>query len=706
MTRTTRTPAPDTGLDAFLAWAAAERGAALPVRPADAVLTLLALRGADRRSGVPEPTPELLRRVLLDDLPGLLWATPEERAAMPALVTALADHVRAARRLNAKRHERVLAVVLESMPAFERAMTDPRNLTWPRWYASLLRADGTDADDPEAVRGWLAAHARRPHADRPQLPSPVHRSDLTARTFAARTLLIEALLADDPAAGPDRLESLATELTDRWTAVGLGEALTGPHADLAPGPEDLPHLALADRMLDEHLDYFADSAVPLPPPPALPAPEEIRALLHAAPLPVALATGTAGEDLRELAERCGFPGPATVVWTQGTAQELTELGADILAGLVERIPSAAAPDEEYALDAAHILYTLYERGSTPESVARKASDLAGWKVAPEFEELPVPVPDSAPAAYSTPAAPELATLLALPDLTDTDRTELDGHAHALADLVDRLAQTGCVFRTGDAYGLTPLGSAVMRHILAGAGIAAPDHETAADWNAAETAAAVQHWPPAIAAATLTAWTTARGGTDEAWSELLNAVSAAKSADFPHTATPALFARLSLAAVPAAALRAALTDPVIGAYAHRLLHDRGEPAGEELVLLTARATRLLEDLDAHWTEDMRAFVTAAAENRDPDPVPTALIDAFDTAAAGWPGGPAALLEALAEAHPPTSLRVLQDLHDRHPDNGVANAAAHAVKWARTTKAANTPKTARTTKTARAARAGRR
>ncbi|WP_351222518.1 hypothetical protein [Streptomyces sp. NPDC002133] len=680
MTRTAPTAALNTGLDDFLAWAESERGAAPPARPADAVLTLLTLHGVDTRAGVPEPTPQLLVRVLHEDLPGVLAMTPDELAAMPGLLTALADRVKAARRLNAKRHARLIAVVDEALPEFERAMTDPRNLTWPRWYASLLRADGVDADDADAVRTWLAAHSRTPHADRPQLPAPLHRSAVTARTFVARTVLTEALLAQDPAAGPDRLERLAAELTDRWTATGLSDALAGPYAELAPGPEDLAHLALADRTRDEHLDYFADSGVPLPPPPAPPAPDAIRALLHAAPLPAALAAGTAGDDLREVAERCGFPGPATAVWTEGTPEELTELGADVLAALVERIPVAAGPEQEYAVDAAHILYTLYERGCTPDSVARKAADIAGWKVAPGLEELPVPVPESAPTAYSTPATAELTSLLSLPELTDADRAELDAHAHALAGLVDQLAETGCVFRTGDAYGLTPLGSAVMRHILTAGEVAAPDQEDVTAWDAAETVAAVQHWPPAIAAATLTAWTTARGGTDAAWSELLTAVSAAKSADFPNTATPTLFAHLDAAAVPVGALRAAVTDPVTGAYAHRLLAARHEPADEALVPVTARAALTLEDLDLLWTEDMRAFVAAAAENREPDPVPTAVLDAFDAAAAVWPGGAKALVRALADADPPTSARVLHDLRDRHPERAVRDAAAHTVKTA--------------------------
>ncbi|MEU7278574.1 hypothetical protein AB0A69_07260 [Streptomyces sp. NPDC045431] len=702
----TRTTALNTGRDDFLSWAETEQGVTLPLRPADAVLTLLALRGADRRAGVPEPTPQLLRHVLHEDLPVLLHATPDELAAVPRVLTALADRVRAAQRLNAKRHARLLDAVQEAVPEYERAMNDPLNLTWPRWYASLLQADGTDPDDPEAVRAWLAAYARTPRAERRQLPPEVPRADVAARTFAAHALLTEALLdasARDTggaspagrllpgplldAAGPDELERLAAELSDRWTAAGLGEALAGPYADLAPGPEALPHIALADRLLDEHLDYYGESGLPLPPPPAFPAPDEVRGLLHAAPLPAALAAG-ADDDLSELAERCGFPEPATAVWNEGTPQELTELAADILAATVERIAADAEgegegeTEDEYALDAAHVLYSLYERGGTPESVARKASDVAGGPpLPPELEDAPAEVPDTAPAAYETPSPEELSALLHRPGLTEADRAGLDGHARSLAAVVDRLAETGCVFRTGDAYGLTPLGDAVMRHLLTVAHVAAPDRDTVLTWTADRVATAVEYWPPAIAAATLTAWTNGRGGTDDAWSELLAAVSASA-----HPSST-LFAHLALAGIPDAPLRAALTDPAVGAYAHRLLRARGEEAPQDPVPLTARALLLLDDLHTRWTEDMRALIEAAAADEEahepkpePEPAPTALLDAFDAAAAAWPGGAAALVDALAAAHP-SALVLLDDLRARHPDSRVASLAARAVKDAR-------------------------
>ncbi|MFF3286076.1 hypothetical protein [Streptomyces sp. NPDC003023] len=700
----------NTGCDDFLAWAARERAVPLPVRATDAVLTMLALRGADRRAGVPEPTPALLRQVLHEDLPLLLFAAEDELDAVPDALAALADRVRAADRLNAKRHARLLAAVEEAVPEFRRAMADPANLTWHRWYASLLTADGVDADDAAAVRAWLDAHESMPHADRPALPEPLHRSDLADRTFSVRARLAEALVAafardtrEASPAGPllpapplaaDRpddaltgeLDRVAAALTDRWSAVGLSEALSGPHASLAPGPEAMPHTALADRMLDEHLDYYGDSSVPLPPPSSLPAPDEIRGLLSTAPLPAALAAGTFDDELREVAERCGLPGPATAVWTDGTPRELVELAADILAAQAERLPPADGPDDAYSFDAAHILYSLYERGCTPDSVVRKVCDAKDDGVPPELEDAPAPVPGSAPVAYELPSPRELSALLGMPGRTEADRAELEAPARGLAGVVDRLAETGCVFRTGDAYGLTPLGAAVMRFVITAGHVAAPDQDTVTGWDAATTIAAIRHWPTQLASAALAAWATRNGGTDQAWGELLGAVSAARSDDANAARTSEYFARLDLAAVPGTALHAALADPVTGATARRLLVARGESVPEDAVPLTARATVLVEELDQRWIDDMLVHV----KRRDttggtgvPHPVdipPTTLLPAFDTAAAGWPGGAAALADALADADPGTSLRILDTLHAHHPDRTVADAAGHARKTA--------------------------
>ncbi|MEV3992567.1 hypothetical protein AB0J57_27015 [Streptomyces sp. NPDC049837] len=705
-----RTPALNTGLDDFLARADKEREARgeapLPVRTADAVLTMLAVRGADRRAGVPEPAARLLSPVLHEDLPVLLWGTPPEIDAVPDVLTALADHVRASGRLNAKRHARLLAAIDEALPEFRRAMADPWNLTWPRWYASLLRADGVDADDPDAVRAWLTAHENTPRAERPALPAPLHRSDVAARTFAVRVQLGEMLLAafardveEASPAGPllpgplldaDRpdealpaeLERIAATLSDRWTAAGLSDALAepdGPHAALAPSPEAIPHFALADRLLGEHLDYYGEPARPVPPPPALPAADEIKELLHAAPLPAALAA--CSDDVPpELAERC-FTGSAATVWTGGTPEELTELAADILAAVVDSIGSTS--DSEYAPDAAHLLYALYERGGTADSVVRKAAETGDLPVDPALEDAPVPVPEHEPGRpYAMPPADRLPALLGIPSLSEEDRAGLDVHARALADVVDQLAETGCVFRAGDAYGLTPLGRAVLRHLLTAGHVAAPDHEEISEWEAAEVVTAVQNWPTQTAVDTLTRWTAGRGVT--AWSELLDAVEAAKSADFHGVDTATLFARFDLAAAPAEALRAALTHPATGAHAHRLLTGRGEatPDDADRVPPGARAVLTLETLNDQCAQDLRTYVEATSEPAPEEPAPTtlswALPDAFDTAASQWPGGAPALVQALIEADHDTARKVLESLAAHHPDPKVAALASRAAK----------------------------
>ncbi|MFG3505260.1 hypothetical protein ACGF5F_07050 [Streptomyces sp. NPDC047821] len=706
-----RTPAPNTGLDDFLARADKEREARgeapLPVRTADAVLTMLALRGADRRAGVPEPTVRLLAPVLHEDLPVLLWGTPPEVDAVGDVLTALAGHVRASGRLNAKRHDRLLAAIDEALPAFRRAVADPRNLTWPRWYASLLRADGVDADDPGAVRAWLAAHETTPRGERPALPAPLHRADVAARTFAVRVHLGELLLAafardvevPSPAgpllpgppldadrpdeALPAELERIASALSDRWTAAGLSDALAepdGPHAALAPGPASLPHVALADRLLGEHLDYYGDSAHPVPPPPALPAPDGIRELLHGAPLPAALAA--CSDDVPgELAERC-FTGSAADVWAEGTPEELTELAADILAAVVDTI--GATSDSEYAPDAAHLLYALYERGGTAESVVRNAAEHGDLPVDPELEDAPVPVPeDTSYRPYEMPPADRLPALLGVPSLSEEDRAGLDVHARALAEVVDRLAETGCVFRAGDAYGLTPLGCAVVRYVLTTGHVAAPDHEEISEWEAEGLVTAVQDWPAQTAVDTLARWTSGRGAA--AWSELLDAVEAAKGADFQGVDTATVYARFGLASVPAEALRAALTHPATGARAHRLLADREEATAQDAdrVPLSARGVLALEDLEDARRRDLRARQAAYAGPAEAAPAAPALPGAFDTAAAGWPGGATALVEALVRADRPTARHVLEVLAGSHPDPQAA------ALFARTAKALDRP-----------------
>ncbi|MFI9585352.1 hypothetical protein ACIHCQ_26650 [Streptomyces sp. NPDC052236] len=697
-------------------------------RVADAVLTLLALRGGDRRTGLPEPTPDLVRQLLIHDVPVLVCATESELDLFPAVLSALADLVRAKGRLNAKRHARLLAAIEAAVPEFRREMAAPSRLTWPRWYASLMRADGTPVEDRDAVLAWLAAYDRTPRADRPALPAQLLPANVMEQTDMTRIAFTETLLRafaadveqpspagpllpglaqeatdlaadthDDPTEGLiAELDRVAATLMDRWTAAGLSDALSGPYAHLAPGPESSPHLVLADALLDHHLSYYGDSTVPLPPPPSPPAPEELRGLLQRAPLPALLTAavedpGAATEDVRRLAVTCGLlqegdnggptPGPAAEIWAEGgTPQDLVELAADILATVVGRLTDDPETAGEYADDADHLLYALYERGCAPESVARKAAEYGDWLIAPGVENRPVPVPDSVPAEYATPTPQELTALLGLPALSDEDRTALDAPARELAAVVDRLATTGAVFRTGDTFGLTPLGMVTIQYALRAGAVAAPDRETVTGWDAATLIEAARVWPPDSASRTLADWLAVR--TEAAWDELLATLASARNAIEDLAPARLLFRCLDTAAAPVESLRGLLTDPVLGAYALEALCARGEQdeqheqADADLVPLPARATLLLDDLDVCHREDRRAeFLDEEA------PYPeSGVVTAFDAAAATWPGGAGALIAALAEADAYRAHRVLDHLSARHGDPGVAALARRAAEAA--------------------------
>ncbi|MET7755279.1 hypothetical protein ABZT27_11255 [Streptomyces sp. NPDC005389] len=588
----------NTGLDSFLD-GAPERRDPVFVRAAEAVLGLLALRGADRESGVPEPTPGLVRQLLVEDLPTFVYVPPGALAVYPAVVGRLAA------RFDGGRGEQVAAAVREAAGDFERAMTDPGNLTWHRWYASLLRTCGADLADPEDVRRRLAA------LDGAPLPDGVHRADLMGRTALADVLLAEALTRAyvrdaeaPPAAGPlltdhavaTGIGQVAAALQDRWTAAGLAEQLAGPYARFAPGPDDFPHLVLADALLDEHLDHYGDIAVPVPPPPAIEA-------------------GPVEEDANTL---------ITAV------EELSE-----------------EEFEPYGGEAPHLLYVVYRRGCSAESVSRKAAEYEDWAVDPAVEDLPVAVPAAVPdgeieTSHLVPPVTELVRLLGTADLTEADRARLVGPARDLAAVVDRLAATGLVFRSGDAFGLTPRGAGAVRYLLGVRGIAAPDAAGARAWSAAEAVAAAVGWPTCVASRVLADWLHARGDTADAWSQLLASLGTVHAGTTDAAATRGLFAVLDTAAAPPEALRGALRDPVIGAYAHQALRARGEPSDLIQVGISARALFVLDALPAKKgpLESRRA--------------------AFDTAAAAWPGGSAALVRAMRAADRHEAERVLGPL----------------------------------------------
>ncbi|MFF4172524.1 hypothetical protein [Streptomyces sp. NPDC001744] len=586
----------NTGLDGFLDEAPERRDPAF-ARAAEAVFGLLALRGADRGTGVPEPTPALARRLLVEDLPAFVYLPPGDLALCPAVLGALAA------RFDQECAERIAGAVAEAVPDFERAMSDPGNLTWHRWYASLLRTCGADLTDPEDVR------RRLPALDGAPLPDGVHRAGLMGRTALADALLTEALTRAyvrdaeaPPPAGPlltdhavaAGIGRVAAALQDRWTAAGLAEQLAGPYAHYAPGPGAFPHLDLADALLDEHLDHHGDPGVPVPPPPAV------------------------------------EPGPV-------------EADADVLLAAVEEL--AEEEFEPYGGEAPHLLYVVYRRGCSAESVARKAAEYEDRNVDPALEDLPVPVPDGAsgaPGAYAVPPVPELVRLLGTPEPDEAERARLEGPARDLAAVLDRLAATGLVFRAGDAFGLTPRGAGTLRYLLRVRGVAAPDAAEAAAWSAPVLVAAAGAWPASAAARVLTAWLRARVNTARAWTELLDALGTVHAGTSEAAAVRRLFTVLDTSAAPPDALRAALGDPVLGAYVLRALEARGEEADPLRVPASARALCLLDSLPAKRgpLESRRA--------------------AFDRAAATWPGGSAALVRTMTGADRHETARVLGPL----------------------------------------------
>ncbi len=182
----------------------------------------------------------------------------------------------------------------------------------------------------------------------------------------------------------------------------------------------------------------------------------------------------------------------------------------------------------------------------------------------------------------------------------------------------------------------------MRYLLGVRGVAAPDAAEAAAWPAPVLVAAAGSWPAPVAARVLADWLHARVDTAHAWSRLLDALGTVHAGTSEAAATRGLFTVLDTTTAPPGALRAALRDPVLGAYALRALEDRGEEADPVQVPTSARALHVLDALPAKKgpLESRRA--------------------AFDETAAAWPGGSAALVRAMAGADRHEAERVLGPL----------------------------------------------
>ncbi|AUG79022.1 hypothetical protein CFP65_4268 [Kitasatospora sp. MMS16-BH015] len=149
----------------LLAWAAE---AGLPPVPEEAVrtvLTLLEFGDAQLHDGFPELTSPVVEQLLYERM--YLYVQPAEQPeAYGAAVRLLIDHQRAARRLNAKRWERLHEEAEWQGELLCGLLRQPHLVTWPRLYTLLLRADGVDTADPAAVRAWLDAFRELPETER------------------------------------------------------------------------------------------------------------------------------------------------------------------------------------------------------------------------------------------------------------------------------------------------------------------------------------------------------------------------------------------------------------------------------------------------------------------------------------------------------------------------------------------------------------
>ncbi|RKE20540.1 hypothetical protein [Streptomyces sp. TLI_171] len=258
---------PRTRAAELLAWA---DGAGLDPVPEPAVrtvLTLLELGGARLHDGFPELSSPVLEHLLYEQVH--LYVQPDgDPAAYGAAVRLLIDHQRAARRLNAKRWEKLRAEADWQGEVLVSLLRRADLVTWPRLYALLLRADGVPVHELEQVRGWLEAFRELPEEERqaafdrvpgldgdgnwgqPGRPLLVgvstdgarrlleqglmHRSYRNLAELTARGLPMPAELAGEFEQFEEAVAQAAIDLCGEWTVPGLARLLLEEFPDLAP----------------------------------------------------------------------------------------------------------------------------------------------------------------------------------------------------------------------------------------------------------------------------------------------------------------------------------------------------------------------------------------------------------------------------------------------------------------------------------------
>jgi hypothetical protein len=728
----------DLDVAVLLDWGS-RHGDPLDPRAAEAVVGLLALSGARRRTGLPEPSAELVKELMLVLLPLYVSADPADLAGYPAVLVALIGYTHAEGKLNARRRDRLIAEVETLRPQFESAMTSRRRVTWARLYGQMLRAEGVDAADPRAVGAWVDALAGRPYPQRraalglaasggsdaresggvsPLASAAFVRALTGERSRQARLLLaqrLESVVLREQLAGHDGAPLVAEApqdmedqevagswydaeagfLADRWTAAGLDALLRGQAARLAPGLDrPAPLLSVVEELAVTHLEMFGSGVVPLAPAPLPAAAHELCAAVRAAPLPASLAATVADPDhadtrLLDLALASGFlrrgaegpllPGAAAEIWEDGTPAELAGLALDMLGALLAQLARDEETAEEFPGENLLLLYSLYERAGIPQSLAWQAAVDSEWILSPETGAAP-DVSVTADGPYQLPDVPVLAQLTGIPGLTEDDRDELEPAALRLARVVDQLAGLGITTRAGDAIALTPLGSALVRDALI-VGTTELDENAAASFPTQDE---VLSWDARHLAGAVGNWPEV--AARQVLREWLTARGPAgwgtllpalstQVSDGAAVAGPGLMRLVELGAAPAEVLRGAVPDGVIGAFAERALRLRGLPPGDEGVPASARAVLIACELEQVSRVAFLAHRTAGADPGSDPWLPPELKEAFDHAADGWPGGAAALLAALAGAMPGT-FKLLAGPLSQHPDPDVARAARRA------------------------------
>ncbi|MFG3050859.1 hypothetical protein ACGFZP_07875 [Kitasatospora sp. NPDC048239] len=267
--------APRTKAAELLAWAEAEGRDPVGEEPLRTVLALLELGEGRMRDGWPELTSDAVEQLLVERLYLYVQPAPEQDPlAYGEAVRLLVDHQRAAKRLNAKRQERLHAEAEWQGEVATGLLRRADLVTWPRLYALLLHAAGVDVADDAAVRAWLEAFRELAPQERSAAYAALAEAGwldeldeegwgearmLTVgmATDGARRLLEQGLmrrsyrnlaalnalgrpmpdeLAGDFGAFEEAAVEVALELSGEWTVPGLAQLLVTEYPELAPEP--------------------------------------------------------------------------------------------------------------------------------------------------------------------------------------------------------------------------------------------------------------------------------------------------------------------------------------------------------------------------------------------------------------------------------------------------------------------------------------